>query len=438
MRDKNNFALLLAKSPLLGKMNSRSAEFLQPVIEAVLRGNFESALDECFLIAEDEVPINHLESFFVLAIYICKETGYSEEELFFKIDLHLSKEKYKGAENPNLEASYLSSQYYSTIMNNSIDKRFYEMFKVIKGCGGTKELAVLINNNFQKIPTEHKQWLFQYYKWGDVQDLGSPNVWAFRTWVKRAECLYDHGDDILWLYKKLGDYRSRYALLAYCLNWFMFDNSLGRVGKISEDIYKEYLDFDVLKFSKDEVYADCGGYVGDSLADYLAEVGTDSYNKIYIYEIDPLNCDAIEKNITNWVNKGHIKEGSVVLRRKGVGLNGKLRFTPVAAGSDRSSQALSKTGTLEVDVVSLDDDIAEKLTYIKMDIEGAEYDAILGAKRHIAQEYPKLAVCVYHKPHDIWELPRLIDAIAPDYKFFMRFCGYPLATIGMYLLAVKQ
>ncbi len=62
----------------------------------------------------------------------------------------------------------------------------------------------------------------------------------------------------------------------------------------------------------------------------------------------------------------------------------------------------------------------EKVTFIKMDIEGAEYDALCGARKIIASQKPKLAICVYHKAEDIIEIPRLILDINPDYKFALR------------------
>jgi hypothetical protein len=59
-----------------------------------------------------------------------------------------------------------------------------------------------------------------------------------------------------------------------------------------------------------------------------------------------------------------------------------------------------------------------------MDIEGAELEAIKGAKRIIEEQKPKLAICVYHKPEDIWELPELILSYNKEYKFYIRHYSY--------------
>lgn len=73
-----------------------------------------------------------------------------------------------------------------------------------------------------------------------------------------------------------------------------------------------------------------------------------------------------------------------------------------------------------VEVISFDEDIREKVTFIKMDINGFEIPAIIGAKEHIKHDAPKLAVCTSHIISDIWEIPKLIDAINPNYRFYIR------------------
>ena len=55
-----------------------------------------------------------------------------------------------------------------------------------------------------------------------------------------------------------------------------------------------------------------------------------------------------------------------------------------------------------------------------MDIEGSEKEAILGAQKTIKKYKPNLAICLYHKPEDLWELPLLINKIEPNYKMYLR------------------
>jgi len=58
-----------------------------------------------------------------------------------------------------------------------------------------------------------------------------------------------------------------------------------------------------------------------------------------------------------------------------------------------------------------------------MDIEGSETNAIEGAKRHIREEHPKLAIACYHNNHDIWRLAKQIYEIEPGYRFYLRYYG---------------
>ena len=61
--------------------------------------------------------------------------------------------------------------------------------------------------------------------------------------------------------------------------------------------------------------------------------------------------------------------------------------------------------------------------YIKMDIEGAEKDALKGCARHIREEHPKLLISVYHNNEDIWRIPRMIHEMDDSYRFYLRSNG---------------
>lgn len=78
---------------------------------------------------------------------------------------------------------------------------------------------------------------------------------------------------------------------------------------------------------------------------------------------------------------------------------------------------------LKAKVVKLDDSLAnEKVSFIKMDIEGAEVNALRGAEHIIREQHPKMAICIYHKTSDFWEVPLLINSFG-KYKFYVRHHG---------------
>jgi hypothetical protein len=74
-----------------------------------------------------------------------------------------------------------------------------------------------------------------------------------------------------------------------------------------------------------------------------------------------------------------------------------------------------------IEANTLDNIIGEdKATFIKMDIEGAELNAIHGCVSVITQHKPKLAISVYHKKEDIYIIPILLKQFLPSYRFYLR------------------
>ena len=93
--------------------------------------------------------------------------------------------------------------------------------------------------------------------------------------------------------------------------------------------------------------------------------------------------------------------------------------------SDETSSSLSSNqmgeDEMTAECISLDEAMGEeKVTLIKMDIEGAEKRALIGAKKGIERWKPDLAICVYHKPEDIYELTKMIHEWLPEHKLYLR------------------
>ncbi len=69
----------------------------------------------------------------------------------------------------------------------------------------------------------------------------------------------------------------------------------------------------------------------------------------------------------------------------------------------------------------------EDVTFIKMDVEGAEMKALMGAQNIIISKRPKLAICIYHMPpEDFWEIPIYIKSLVPEYKIFIRHYNFDI------------
>ena len=213
-----------------------------------------------------------------------------------------------------------------------------------------------------------------------------------------------------WLYSRLEDEVSRRtfnSLMAYRL--YPSQEFL----KIAYDAeHPQYFDKSIISCDEQEVLADCGGFTGDTVESYIRQFG--KYKRIYVYEPSQENAAVCRKNLSKYKR--------ITIRQCGVGEKG-ASLTIQGSGSSSSfmeQKAEGGAGSDSVRIISLDEDIREKITFLKMDVEGFEIPALLGAKRHIREDFPKLAICTYHIISDMWEIPRLIDTIRPGYRFFLR------------------
>jgi FkbM family methyltransferase len=172
-----------------------------------------------------------------------------------------------------------------------------------------------------------------------------------------------------------------------------------------------YFPPDLCPLTPDEVFVDCGAYDGDTIRGFLDQA-KDGFRKIIAFEPDPASFRELSALVSTLPCKNAIEiHEAATGAEKGV-----VRFS-----GDGTSAASVGSGPLEVSCVTLDEALAGQIpTYIKMDIEGAEIDAIRGAARVIRDHAPVLAICSYHKQDHLWAIPRLIHSIRPDYRFYLR------------------
>lgn len=297
---------------------------------------------------------------------------------------------------------------------NKIDIEFSALIKTVKEME-KDELFHLIKNNFFKIPIFTQRSLEDYFKkfdyWGSLDiDKGE-----FDVFKQKATSLHKNVEKYIWLYQKLGDYRSKYVLYSIISNAIYFDFS--NLQKCTENAFKHYFDLDIIPQAQDEVFVDVGSYTGDSVLDYIDCYGDRSYKKIYCFEITKSVIEKSKENLSKLKNIHFCHKA--VGKEKGELF---LRYSQV----DMSANQTSHEGDERVEVTSLDQEIKEKITMLKMDIEGGEKEALQGAKHHIKKDSPLLMIAVYHKHDDIWQIPMMIDEINKDYNFYLRYNGGPI------------
>jgi FkbM family methyltransferase len=249
-----------------------------------------------------------------------------------------------------------------------------------------------------------------------------------------TENLQDRASQIEEVYDLLSDEKSkelfvhRMALLTGGFDYVSFqrfvrffadlvsprDSDLFSMPQYDENHF--YFDSSLLPLQQNEVFANVGALVGECAIKF-----TDScmakglhYKEIINFEPDPSNFLLLSMNMNDMAD----------VRCFPYGLwshSARLRFSNPYPACSGTPGSLDDDGNLEVDVVSLDELLPDAgISLIKMDVEGAEIEALRGAARTIVRNKPKLAISVYHKRDDILEIPLLINRLNSGYRFYLR------------------
>jgi FkbM family methyltransferase len=167
---------------------------------------------------------------------------------------------------------------------------------------------------------------------------------------------------------------------------------------------------DLLDYGEHEVFIDGGSFDGDTVKLFADRVH-DRYDRVLAFEPDPTTFAKLcarfdgEKRVEP-INCG-LYSGPGVLHFNDEG--------------SRASGLVSDGSGTKVEVTSIDQVLqGEPVTYIKMNIEGAEQEALRGAAASITRWRPKLAISAYHRAQDLWQIPALVREIHADYRLFLR------------------
>lgn len=183
---------------------------------------------------------------------------------------------------------------------------------------------------------------------------------------------------------------------------------------------------DLVKVEPGEIFIDCGAFIGDTAVWAYQQQAA----HVYSFEPCPLIWDTLKTNLAE--QNVPVEFYPFALGKE----NSKLHFvfdkqkvSGARVVSDQELSHLTESGYLathnmqvqDVECIRLDDWFAQNNvtpTYIKMDIEGSEFNALLGCAETIKKLKPKLAICLYHRVEDMWQIPLYLHSLVPEYKFY--------------------
>jgi FkbM family methyltransferase len=229
------------------------------------------------------------------------------------------------------------------------------------------------------------------------------------------DSLLRQGDDVAGGFELLHDDCSRNTFVSQLQLRLRADfDCIGQPAE-GEQYFPEFV-----SLSDNECFVDCGSYTGDTIQSFISQT-TNCFSKVIAFEADPNVIPGLQSFVNDLGARAQLHKVAVG------GRNGVVHFAADGIGGGCITNALGA----EIPCVRLDDALAhESVSFIKMDIEGAELQALEGAHHIISRDRPILAICGYHRPDHLWRVLASLKNHAPDSALFLRsHCTDGLDTV---------
>ena len=306
---------------------------------------------------------------------------------------------------------------------NELDKKMKELISELK-LFSEKEIYEHIIEKLKMVPVDIQEsiskFLDNFSFWGSFH----PTENDFSTVERLSEFLKENSEKFEKMYQSLEDYRSKKIFYAILNNWYNYD--FINLEQVMEKCFSHYFDLDIIPSCQEEVFVDLGAFNGDTVEDFIKIYG-DNYKKIYAYEMTEQSMRELKERVKNYPRI--IYEQKAVSDEVGMG---SIKIHEISTSSNQLE--LEEIG--EIEVTSLDDDINEKITMIKMDIEGSELKALKGAENHIIKDKPKLLLSVYHGYEELLTLWEYLEKLDLSYHYYLRYYGGPIFPTEIVLFAI--
>ena len=190
--------------------------------------------------------------------------------------------------------------------------------------------------------------------------------------------------------------------------------------------------FDYFAPGENEVFVDCGCFDGATCFNFAGWCGSKGFEHIYSFEADPKNYEKSKELLAPLGKCELFPYGTSDANKKVYFASDAFETSCIISREEAEKKNFE--GVTEIETVALDDVLAGKrVTFIKMDIEGAEYEALMGAKKLIMENRPRMAISVYHKFEDFVTLADLVLSMHPDYQIAYRHYGFDDLETVMYV-----
>lgn len=168
-----------------------------------------------------------------------------------------------------------------------------------------------------------------------------------------------------------------------------------------------------------EIVLDAGSCYGDTALYFACKTGPSG--QVYSFEFLPENLDKFKRNMD--LNP-EIAERIRLVERPVWSRSHENLFVKADGPGTRVLSSCTDPAALRVSTLAIDDLVGDqhldRVDLIKMDIEGAELNALRGAEQTLKKSRPKLAIAVYHRLDDFWTIPQYLDELGLGYQFYLR------------------
>lgn len=189
-----------------------------------------------------------------------------------------------------------------------------------------------------------------------------------------------------------------------------------------------YFDPDIIKLHEDEVFVDAGALNLETSLRFMEECRNSHVKNYKIHAFEP------DGSSYEWCRDLLRNMPDADIRLYNAGLWSEDTTLYFEKNGNAASRISKEKTEASIKTIALDNCVSGPVTFIKMDIEGAELEALKGSREIIKKYKPRLAISAYHKKEDLVELPLYIKELVPDYKLYVRH--YSNAGIETVLYAV--